>query len=75
VETKNELSRLLKNNHRKINGCWQTNYSAIANLTVLSATTNGTSGIVQYCGKKLYFYEHKGEFYVERYASRRENGR
>lgn len=60
------LADLLKRNHGKVNGCWRTNYAAITGLRLLASTTNGTSGLAMWNGRKVYFYQNtNGDFVVE----------
>ena len=61
------LANLLKQNYGKVNGCLHTNYAAIKGLELLASTTNGTSGLAMWRGRKVYFYQNaNGDFVVER---------
>jgi hypothetical protein len=54
------LAQHLKQNHyQNANGVWLTDYSKIKGLRVSASTTNGTSGIGTYRGRKCYWcYNH-----------------
>ena len=50
------LAELLRLNHGKnANGCLCTNYANIPGLKLLASTTNGTSGLGRYRGRKVYW--------------------
>ena len=63
------LAKLLKANHRFLNGCWDTLYANIRGFKILASTTNGTSGIGKWQGREIYFYlDHKiDKFVVEQH--------
>lgn len=46
---------LLANHGLNVNGVWWTEYRNIPGLTVLASTTNGTSGIGRWHGRKVYW--------------------
>jgi len=64
-EAHKTLATKLAENHYFHNGCQYTDYSKIEGLTVKASTTNGTSGIADYHGQKVYFCLEGCEFNVE----------
>jgi uncharacterized protein YjaZ len=51
------LAELLKQHHyRNKNGCWVTDYHKIAGLNLLASTTNGTSGIGKWQGRRVHWF-------------------
>ncbi len=63
------LAVWLKLNHKRSpgpSGCLYTDYARIPNFKILASTTNGTSGIGKWHGRKVYFYKNGFEFVVER---------
>jgi len=61
-----QLARQLgENHHVNKNNCLVTDFAKITGLRILSATTNGTSGLCRYYGNKFYFHQQEGKFVVE----------
>lgn len=59
MNTTHPLSTLLEANHEKNkHGCLVTHYSRIPALCLLASTTNGTSGIGRFRGKKVHWWRN-----------------
>lgn len=55
------LAKELEANHYKNeNGCLLTDYSKIRGLRLFASTTNGTSGMGKYHGRKVYWHQNSG---------------
>lgn len=59
------LADYLRENHVFVNGCWHTQYGKIPGFKLLASTTNGTSGLAMFRGRKVYFYGDENGFTVE----------